>query len=487
MALAVASMAAIVFVGAGVLFLSQIGAQGRAEANLIAQLDAAADAINASPSPPRIWYNTAQGSPSLSGLASFDLIVVDPSGHARRLPPPAPILPAGRPPRPPHGIDPKPITDLGLASDHEVFSRYLDGQTILITEPGSVSIVTGLRRTDSDHVTIPQGSTLAILATQGVTTIGNEVRVWFVLSAVVVFASGLVGAMLLSRRLVKPLLEIHRATSNIAAGDFDTRVDVTGANELADLGRAVNSMASELQRSRTAHQNFLMSVSHDLRSPLTAIAGYSEALADDTISNAELDPKHAAQIIADNVGHIERLADDLLDLAQLETNSFRLSLETVNICDAVAASELSATPNAEAKGINLVFKHVNGSSTEIYSEVDPDRFSQVVSNLLDNAIRFARSYVHISVSSDEHYSEVSVTDDGPGISAAELPRIFERMYRVTSAARIHGASSGLGLAIVDELTTAMGGSVVAESRPGVGTTFRVRFPLVSKDRREQAD
>ena len=293
----------------------------------------------------------------------------------------------------------------------------------------------------------------------------------FLLAALATLALGAGAAIMLGRRLTRPIREASEATKSIARGHLSTRLREPSArhtDELSDLARSVNAMAAELERSRVLEQQFLLSVSHDLRTPLTSIRGYAEA-----ISDGAGDPQRSAMVIQSEARRLERLVADLLDLAKLRAQGFSLHLENINL---VALAKVSIEGfHLDAEERNLSISHV-GSGTLMIS-ADHDRLAQVGANLIENALKYAASTVTVTTAQDGTWAVLAVDDDGPGISGADLPHVFERLYVARHAPARKENSSGLGLSIVKELIEAMGGNVVATQSPTGGARFVVRLPL----------
>jgi two-component system, OmpR family, sensor kinase len=272
---------------------------------------------------------------------------------------------------------------------------------------------------------------------------------------------------------VKPVRQADAAAHRIAAGELSTRLPEprpSDDDELADLMRSINVMAASLERSKGLEQQFLLSISHDLRTPLTSIQGYADAITD----GATTDPKWAAGVIRSEARRLDRLVKDLLDLARLQARTFTLEMRAVDLAGVVAATVDGFRPDAEAAGVAL---RVDASSP-VRITGDGDRLAQVVANLLENALKFARTTVTVTVRLDGASAFVGVDDDGPGIAADDLPHVFERLYVARHEPTRRESGSGLGLAITQELVEAMGGRVAAEPAPGGGARMVVRLPAL---------
>ncbi len=278
-------------------------------------------------------------------------------------------------------------------------------------------------------------------------------------------------AYFLGRRLGKPIREASAATQQIAAGHLGTRLAEPPAHhhdELAELSRNVNGMAAALQRSRDLEQQFLLSVSHDLRTPLTSIRGYAEA-----IEEAKVDPQRAATVIRAESARLERLVADLLEMAKLQAHSFNFHLQSVDVSGAAH----TVTEAAAGSKPGVTFHPV--TSGPLMVNADPDRLAQALANLVENAGKYARSAVLVSTRAEDGWAVVTVDDDGPGIAAHDQPHVFERLYVARHAPERRENSSGLGLAIVNELVTGMGGQVAAGSAPNGGARLSIRLPLAT--------
>jgi two-component system, OmpR family, sensor kinase len=316
----------------------------------------------------------------------------------------------------------------------------------------------------------PAGREYIVIVTRRIEAgLGPSFRL-FVWASFATILLALGAAYLLGRRLSKPIREASAATQQIAAGQLSTRLVEPPAgqhDELAELARSVNGMAAALERSRGLEQQFLLSVSHDLRTPLTSIRGYAEA-----IDDGNVDPKRAAAIIRSEAGRLERLVADLLDLAKLQSRSFTFAVQPVD----VSAAAHTVTAAAAGSKPGITFHPV--TSGPLMVNADPDRLGQALANLVENAGKYAVSDVLVSTRAENGWAVVTVDDDGPGISAHDQPHVFERLYVARHQPERRENASGLGLAIVRELITDMGGEVAASSAPKGGARLSIRLPLL---------
>jgi len=301
---------------------------------------------------------------------------------------------------------------------------------------------------------------------------------WFGLASLLTVIVALVAANRLGHRIARPLQETEAVTRRIATGDLEAKVPVTAQEwpELVSLANSVNQMSASLARAQGTQRQFLMSVSHDLRTPLTSIRGFAEALSD----GATTDVTYAAGVIGSSARRLERLVTDLLELAKLESGAFSLHSVTLDLSDVVTQAAQAFEPAASGLGLSIELQTV--PTGETLCVADPDRVGQVVANLVENALKYATSRVTVGTRRvSDGWLEAFVEDDGPGIPWADLERVFERLYQSRlSAGRELG--SGLGLAIVDELVKAMRGKVRAESPtgPNGGTRVVIGLPAASR-------
>jgi len=316
----------------------------------------------------------------------------------------------------------------------------------------------------------PQGEnlTVVVLTHRDTSTRPALGPSYFVLSAAILLIAAAVAANL-GRRLARPLREAQAAARRIAAGDLAARVpEHRGDDEdLAELARSINAMAASLERSRGLERQFLMSVSHDLRTPLTSIRGFAEALAEGKAT----DPGHAASVIIAEARRLERLVGDLLELAKLGARRFSLDIRATDVAEVASDTAEGFRPAADAAGVSLDVRGAPG----LTAAADPDRLAQVLANLTENALKFATSSISIGAGHDAGAQvTVWVEDDGPGITAEERPHVFEPFWS-SSRTPTRQVGSGLGLAIVAELVDAMGGSVRAEAAAAGGSRMVVRL------------
>jgi two-component system sensor histidine kinase BaeS len=277
-------------------------------------------------------------------------------------------------------------------------------------------------------------------------------------------------AFLLARRIVRPVRRVVDATRRLAEDRDPEPVPIEGAYEIASLARAFNEMAEQLARARAAEKQFLLSVSHELKTPLTAIRGYAEGVAD-----GAFDMDEAVTTISVEAARLERLVRDLLDLARMNRTDFSIHREEIDL--ATIAREAVRRYEGQARDFGVRLEAFAPEPSPAIG--DPDRILQVASNLVENALRLTPPDGVVRVAAEPRL--LVVEDTGPGLSQEDLPRAFERFYLYSRYASDRPVGTGLGLSIVKELTQGMGGSVEVETTSGRGTRFTVRLPGTDGD------
>lgn len=308
--------------------------------------------------------------------------------------------------------------------------------------------------------------------------------------------AGLTGAALLFSGLIasmrRPLEELVEASGRLAGGDLEARVQVGGLAETAALGTAFNEMAAELQRRagerdqlETMKDEFVVTASHELRSPLTSVQGFAELL---MLERDKLTPRQAdtLEIILDNTRHLVRLLNDLLDLARSDAGRLTIKPSPTDAGPLVEDAVRTIRSQTEAKGQSL---HLRVEPDLPQINVDRDRIRQVLVNLLTNAHEYCPEGAAIAVTAERDDAEVQIAvgDDGPGMAEDQLEHIFERFTRGDAGLTQHVGGTGLGLAISKSLVELHGGRIDATSSPGRGSRFCIWLPAAAAHPNGAAD
>jgi len=287
--------------------------------------------------------------------------------------------------------------------------------------------------------------------------------------------AGLVGLLLtyfLSRSILRPVDELITAARAMEKGDLNQRVSVRGRGELGELANAFNAMAEGLTRLEQLRQNMVTDVAHELRTPLSNVRGYLEALRDGVM---EPTPETIASVYEEAM-LLNRLVDDLQELAMAEAGQLKLVFQPVDIKDVIEKAVGSLISQAKDKEINLVADLPDDLPL---IETDAERLGQVLRNLLKNAIVNTPpgGEIRIQARTIDSQVEVSVQDNGIGISTEHLPYVFERFYRADKSRARTTGGAGLGLAIVKQLVEAQGGQVAIDSQVDAGTRVTFTSPI----------
>jgi signal transduction histidine kinase len=300
--------------------------------------------------------------------------------------------------------------------------------------------------------------------------------------------AGLIGALLLFAGLIasmrRPLERLVDAAGRLAAGDRSTRVEVGGLSETAMLGKAFNEMATELEleaserdRLDRMKDEFVLTASHELRSPLTSVQGFAELLMMDRDSLTQRQVE-TVEIILDNCRHLVRLLNDLLDLARSDAGRLAIRPRPTQLAPLVEEVVRTLRGQTDSSGQTLTEKiELNLPLVE----VEPDRIRQILVNLITNSHEYSpeRASIQVSVGVADAAVEINVTDNGPGIPPAQMEHIFERFVRGDAGLTQRVGGTGLGLAISKSLVELHGGTIGVDSEVGRGSTFTVRLPLAA--------
>ncbi len=298
-------------------------------------------------------------------------------------------------------------------------------------------------------------------------------------AGLVAFILSILLAALIARSVTRPLKSLMAASESMAQGDYDQQISAGGPEEVKRVAVSFNVMAAQVAASQVAQRDFVTNVSHDLKTPLTSILGWSQALIDGTADESG-EKRRAYGVIHNEATRMERMVAQLLDLARIESGQLTLAQETVDLRSLLGEVERSFSLAAQEKGVSMSL-----DVQDVHTVTgDADRLSMAIGNLVANALAHtpAGGTVHLGL---RPYGlrevEILVQDSGEGIPPDELDRIFERFYQVdkSRSSRPEQRGSGLGLAIVKELIEAHHGRIEVQSQPGQGSAFIIHLPVDS--------
>ena len=302
----------------------------------------------------------------------------------------------------------------------------------------------------------------------------QRINLYLLYGALVGMAIALLLGIILSRTLTRPIRELTRATHAVSEGDLSQQVPVRSKDELGELARAFNKMSAELSRSINARKQMTADIAHELRTPLSLILGHAEAVHDGVLHPST----ENFEIIREEATRLEHLINDLRTLSLADAGELSMQVETIEPRRLI--QEVYALYQYQAQIKNITFE-LNLAPDLPLIEVDPGRMTQVLTNILDNAMRHTPEAGRILLAAREveYMVELSVQDSGPGLDLNDTDRIFERLYRADPSRYREDGGSGLGLAIAKSIVQAHGGQISAQSEPGAGLRIKVRLPKKS--------
>ncbi len=294
-----------------------------------------------------------------------------------------------------------------------------------------------------------------------------------IMSTLWLMLATLIAVYFITERFVSPLRAMSRAARAFAAGKFDVRVEVNGTDEVAELANAFNNMANSLQHSDETRRLFLANVSHDLRTPMTTISGFIDSIIDGAIPQDKI--PYYLEVIASEVRRLSRLVSSLLDITKIQAGERKFNKAPFDICEMAREIIISSEQRLEDKKLDVQFE---AERDNIYVNADRDAIYQVLYNLCDNAIKFSDQggrYI-VGIREDHGKVNVSVYNDGAGISADDLPYVFDRFYKSDKSRGLDKTGVGLGLYISRTIIDAHNEKIKVESEHGKWCRFTFTLP-----------
>ena len=321
---------------------------------------------------------------------------------------------------------------------------------------------------------------------QTVQSLNAEILTLIIEAVLIGFAIAIAISLIISRTLLSPIQGMTKAAEAMADGDFSKKIKVESNDEIGilavtfnDMAAQIETMLAELKKAEVLRREFVANVSHELRTPLTSIRAYAE-----TISDTDLIPKETEaeflRVIINECDRMTKIVQDLLELSRLDSGSIKLTVEEFSIeqsiRDIYAAVALEAKKHNHQLELELEWK-----LPEIMG--DRARIEQVLMNIISNAIKYTPDGGRISISGSSTGDNVwiRIEDTGIGIPEDDIPRVFDRFYRVDKARSRESGGTGLGLSIADDIITLHGGEITIESKQGTGTSVTVSLPIAISD------
>ena len=357
-----------------------------------------------------------------------------------------------------------------------------DGQLLFVattlSPPGSVLAERFLGRQSAYVVALASQPWTLLMVLQ-------EMAPRLLVAALLSLVASVAVAWVLAASIARPLARMTRAAEAMARGQYDQAIPSRGADEVGRLATAFNTMAREVARSNRALRDFLANVSHDLRTPLTSIQGFSQAMVDGAVREPR-DYADAARIINEEAERMRRLVEDLLELSKLESGQVTLELAPIDLTVLVHQVGERMEHRAGLAGVDVAYQI--GAAPMVYA--DGRRLERVLENLLENAVKHTPAEGRVTIAVGETppasasvgreeagSATVTIHNSGSWIPAEDLSRIFERFYQVDKSRVGSSEGSGLGLAIARELVQVHGGQIVAASSHVDGTRFTIHLPV----------
>lgn len=294
------------------------------------------------------------------------------------------------------------------------------------------------------------------------------------------FLFALIAAFLVSkglRHIMRPLRDLQQAVDKMSAGDYNIHVPVSSMDEIGKLSQAFNEMAEAIHKEDEAQKTFLATVSHELRTPISYVKGYSEAIQSGMIKKEEQD--ETIGLLVREANRMERLTNELLQLARMNNETeAQQTMYPIPLAETLREVEQLTAVAAAKKNITLAMT----VDEELIVMADEEKLKQIVINLIENAVNYSSENSCVTLRAAKHgrFARMSITDQGIGIPAEDLPHVTERFYRVNKARSRSDGGSGLGLSIVDQLVKQQYATMTIHSEVGKGTTVIVDVPLMEE-------
>jgi signal transduction histidine kinase len=364
-------------------------------------------------------------------------------------------------------VPPAPQKGPNFSQLKEGKHKTLDGQTLLyVTVPMPAAVRLQPAGVAAIVVALPQSAGPNVF---------KDLRQRLFFAGLLALGAALVVGLVLWASLYRPLGKVTSGIRAVAHGNYRERVPVSGPSEVRALAQDVNSMADSVEASQRALREFLANVSHELKTPLTSIRGFSQAMQDGTLDTPD-ERARAARVIDVESRRLLHLVGELLDLARIESRQQRMNVSDVRVSELLAQVSDVFAMRAEESGVRFEVRQEQDTAVV----ADFDRIEQVLGNLIDNAFRHSPKGGTVTAGARDGkggFVEMYVSDQGEGVAREDLPHLFDRFYRSKSES---AGGAGLGLAISREIVRAHGGEIHAESPASGGTTFTFTLPASAR-------
>ena len=349
----------------------------------------------------------------------------------------------------------------GKLENHYTNDRYIAARPI-----------TYLSNPNSD-TPIVMGIVIVTAPTEDISNFTDMVLKIFVLSAIAALAISLFAIGLFSYNLVRPLKQMAQAAKQFGRGDFSVRVSETSNDEIGELAVAFNNMAESLSSSETTRKSFVANVSHELKTPMTTIAGFIDGILDGTIPPEK--HNYYLSIVSEEIKRLSRLVRSMLDLSRIDSGELKINYQNFDLFSMLVTIVITFEQEIEKRNIEI--RGLDRITPKIVYG-DKDLIHQVVYNLIENAVKFTNEggYIAFTIIEDADRTTFTVTNSGTGIKKSEIPLVFERFYKTDKSRSKDKKGLGLGLYLVKSIIRLHGGEIEADSEYGEFTRFRFYLP-----------
>ncbi len=353
----------------------------------------------------------------------------------------------------------------GLYSDQEV--SYLSiTQSIAYTYPGASEAIN--KGTITLSIPVPE-----------ITKTRSNIISYFLIATVISVALELIALFIITKEITEPIRELEKMTKQMAAGNFKVKIQSRSNDEVGELVNSYNAMAEALGNLDMMRNDFIASISHELRTPMTSIGGFIDGILDGVIPAEK--QEHYLQIVKEEIARMNALVNDLLNMARLQSGKVELDLLPCSLEELLRNTALKLKPIIDEKEIQIVFD-IKTKNCEVL--VDRPSIERVLINLIQNAVKFTNPGGTVTLHSEpdgKNKVRITVEDTGSGIAREEIPFIFEKFYKADKSRGLDKKGTGLGLAIVKNILSAHGQEIHVESTVGKGSRFIFTLPIYRKE------
>lgn len=353
----------------------------------------------------------------------------------------------------------------GLYSDQEV--SYLSiTQSIAYTYPGASEAIN--KGTITLSIPVPE-----------ITKTRSNIISYFLIATVISVALELIALFIITKEITEPIRELEKMTKQMAAGNFKVKIQSRSNDEVGELVNSYNAMAEALGNLDMMRNDFIASISHELRTPMTSIGGFIDGILDGVIPAEK--QEHYLQIVKEEIARMNALVNDLLNMARLQSGKVELDLLPCSLEELLRNTALKLKPIIDEKEIQIVFD-IKTKNCEVL--VDKPSIERVLINLIQNAVKFTNPGGIVTLHSEpdgKNKVRITVEDTGSGIAREEIPFIFEKFYKTDKSRGLDKKGTGLGLAIVKNILSAHGQEIHVESTVGKGSRFIFTLPVYRKE------